>query len=203
MSLRFAAPWVRRLLPLLILCLAACVNAPPESRLANRDAIRFVGRSGIATANGIFHRWRVLEARVDRDDPSASFALIEIDVASLDTDFPRRDDHLRDPDFFDVERWPTARVRVEGVRPSPAGSEPPRYRAHFDVAIRDRRLSLPGEFAVVSERPLVVEGGLVLDRVAFGIGAPDCWWNPLSPRNEVPVRFRVTLAPPAPEPSDL
>lgn len=189
----------RRLRPVWVLLsialLAGCVNAPPESRRTDGDAIRFVGRSGVATAHGIFRRWRVVEAEVDRNDVSASFATVEIEVASLDTGFPRRDAHLRDPDFFDTARWPTARVRVSQVRARADASTPQRYDARFEIQIRDRRLSLPGGFAVTSERPLVVEGDLVLDRTAFGVGGPDRWWNPLSPRNEVPVHFRITLDP--------
>jgi len=32
---------------------------------------------------------------------------VEVKVASLDTREPKRDEHLRSADFFDVERFPT------------------------------------------------------------------------------------------------
>lgn len=176
----------------LLLPLAACVSPPPDARNPRGDAIRFVARNGIATANGIFHDWRIVDAHVDRADPGASHVEIEIDVASVDTGIPRRDDHLRDPDFFEVERWPHATVRVSEVRPH-EGPDDRRFDARFDVAIRDRHAALPGTFTVVSEEPLVVEGEIEIDRVDFGVGEADRWWNPVTPRNRVPIHFRVTL----------
>lgn len=175
---------------LLLLATAGCVNAPPETRHPRQDAIRFESRSGIAKANGIFHDWWVVDSRVDPRDLASSYVEIEIDVASLDTAFPRRDDHLLEAEFFAVERWPKARVRVTDVT---ATGEPDHYTARFAVEIRDRKAEVVGAFQQVSERPRVVEGDVLLDRVAFGVGAPDQWWNPMSPRDEVPVHFRLTL----------
>jgi len=35
----------------------------------------------------------------------------KVQVASVNTDEPKRDDHLRGPDFFDVEKYPTMRMK--------------------------------------------------------------------------------------------
>ena len=194
-------------LPLLLglcscLALVACVNAPPETRGANGDEIRFESRSGIAKANGIFRDWRVVDARIDPGRPAESHVAIEIDVDSIDTGFERRDAHLRDPDFFDAATWPHARVRVSDARPvaseGAGGAAPDSYQARFEVEIRDRREALEGAFRVVSRRPLVVEGELEIDRTSFGVGSPNRWWNPMAPRNQVPVHFRLTLEPDGP-----
>ncbi len=169
----------------------ACVNSPPPTRHPESDSIRFVARSGIARANGIFHRWRIVEAEVAPGDPADSFLVVEIDVASIDTGLPRRDAHLLEPDWFDAERWPKARARVSHVKPEP-GNEG-RYRARIELQIRDRTGVVEGRFRRLSERPLVVEGELRIDRTSFGVGAPDASWNPMSPRNEVELHYRVTL----------
>jgi polyisoprenoid-binding protein YceI len=50
------------------------------------------------------------------DDPTQSSAQIEIDVASVDTRDAGRDEHLRSPDFFDVENHPTITFVGTGVR---------------------------------------------------------------------------------------
>ena len=186
MHTRYAA----LLAPLLLL--AACASTPPETQNAQGDFIRFVAQNGIATANGIFHEWRVVDAKIDRGDAGASYVELEIDVASIDTGIGRRDDHLRSADFFDAERWPKATVRVSGVRP-PGESGDYRYDARFEVVIRGQRESLKGDFVFVSDHPLVVEGKVGIDRVAFGVGKPDRWWNPVTARDVVPVHFRVTL----------
>jgi polyisoprenoid-binding protein YceI len=55
------------------------------------------------------------------DDPSLSSVQVEIDPASITTGDDKRDAHLRSPDFFDVEHFPTITfksTRVEGTRDS-------------------------------------------------------------------------------------
>ncbi len=47
--------------------------------------------------------------------PSDSTVEVVIDVASVSSGDQARDDHLRSPDFFDVEAHPTATFRSTGV----------------------------------------------------------------------------------------
>ena len=44
---------------------------------------------------------------MDRDDLTNSSVEITIDVASLDTNWQKRDEHLINPDFFDADAHPT------------------------------------------------------------------------------------------------
>ncbi len=183
---------------LLVLSLHAATAAGQDASTPPGH-IRFVGENLIATADGEFQRWRITDARIRPDKPGTSFVEIEIDVASLDTGIEKRDEHLRDPDFFDVEKFPTARVRVHDVREkSGAGDGRRVFTATYDVRIRDIEKSLPGEFILLGSTPPTVEGSLVLNRTAFGVGEPHSSFNPLSVDEEIPVRFRATL--PAPDP---
>ena len=50
------------------------------------------------------------------EDPNGSSAEIEIAVAAVDSRDQARDEHLRSPDFFDVEHHPTMRFVSTGVR---------------------------------------------------------------------------------------
>ena len=151
--------------------------------------IRFVGENLVATANGEFKDWRIAESKLDEENPGSSFVDVEIQVASLDTGNQKRDDHLRNADFFEVERWPTARVRVHDPKKG-AGDA---YTATFDVTIRDVKRSLEGSFVVVTRDPPTFDGKLVLDRTDFGVGGPHSALNPLAIKQEIPISFRVTL----------
>lgn len=53
----------------------------------------------------------------DREDLSKSSVEVTIDASSINTREPQRDAHLRSPDFFDVEKYPTitfTSVRFDG-----------------------------------------------------------------------------------------
>lgn len=44
---------------------------------------------------------------IDRQNPAASSVELTIQAASIDTSAENRDKHLKSPDFFDVEKFPT------------------------------------------------------------------------------------------------
>ena len=165
-----------------------------EAAPAPPGEIRFVGRNLLVKARGTFHSWRITKVEIDRSAPERGVVEIEIDIESIDTGIGRRDKHLRSDDFFDIERFPTARVRVHSAAPDGRGEEGPRYLAIFDVRIRNIEKALSGHFEMLSENPLRVRGGLSLDRVAFGVGSPYSRWNPLSLKQEIPIEFEAELS---------
>jgi polyisoprenoid-binding protein YceI len=45
--------------------------------------------------------------KIDDQTPANSFVQISAKTESVDTNVPKRDDHLRSPDFFDAKKFPT------------------------------------------------------------------------------------------------
>jgi len=95
----------------------------------------------------------------------------EIDVASVNTGNEQRDAHLRAPDFFDVEKYPTATFVSTSVT-----SDGEAYRVEGDFTLKGvtRQISLPVEFNGVNPgmghgAVAGFEASVVLNRKDFGI----------------------------------
>jgi polyisoprenoid-binding protein YceI len=81
--------------------------------------------------------------RLDTKNIANSFVEAKIDAANIDTREPKRDEHLRGADFFDVAKYPTISFRSKKVR----------EQGGAFLVIGD--LTMHG---VTAEVPLIVEG---------------------------------------------
>jgi polyisoprenoid-binding protein YceI len=85
----------------------------------------------IATVRGRFTDFEgAIEAAEDIND-SRVYGVVK--AASIDTNEPTRDAHLRSPDFLDVESYPE--IRFESKRIEPLGG--PLFRIVGDLTIKD------------------------------------------------------------------
>jgi polyisoprenoid-binding protein YceI len=84
----------------------------------------------VSKTRGRFNKWSG-QLHFDAQNPAASSVAVDIDPASLDTADAQRDAHLRSPDFFDVEKYPTASFRSTKVEV--AGKD--RYRVAGDLTV--------------------------------------------------------------------
>ncbi len=67
------------------------------------------------------------------ENPLESSVEATIDAASVTSGDEKRDAHLRDPDFFDVEQHPTVTFRSTKLESAKDGE----YRLHGDLTIKD------------------------------------------------------------------
>jgi polyisoprenoid-binding protein YceI len=96
---------------------------------------------GVSKVHG---RFRQATATVDvGDDLAATSVTAEVDMASVDTDNPDRDGHLKSADFFDAEQFPTMTFRSTDI--SGAGDA---YTMTGDLTVRGvtRPVELEVEF---------------------------------------------------------
>jgi polyisoprenoid-binding protein YceI len=85
----------------------------------------------ITNVRGEFHKVTG-EATFDPARPEQSRISATIDVGSLNTRDEKRDGHLRSPDFFDAEKFPTITFVSKAVRRSGDG-----YEVVGDLTIRE------------------------------------------------------------------
>lgn len=191
-------------LPALMALAALVLAVTPASPLFSQDAapadafqpappgeIKFVGKNRVATANSVFHQWKVTKAEIDPENLAEGVVEIEIDIASLDTGIPKRDDHLRHADFFEVEKYPTATVRFYDAQPKEGAGN--LYTAKMDLKIRDVEKTQDVEFELVAPETFTVKGAFIVLRTDFGVGEPYKKLNPLSIEDEVKLSFEATL----------
>jgi polyisoprenoid-binding protein YceI len=145
----------------------------------------------VSKVRGRFARWSG-KLELDEQAPAASRVELQIEAASIDTQEPQRDAHLRSADFLDVERFPSLTFKSTSVERVGEGD----FRVRGDLTIRGTTLP------VVLE---VEDGGRVqdpwggqrvgfsarttLNRKDFGLG-----WNQMLETGGVVVGDKVEIA---------
>src|SRR5438445_2943407 len=79
------------------------------------SAIGFTVHQFLGTTHGKFTSFSG-KIDIDREHPENSSVAAQIDVRSIDTHIKRRDDHLRSPEFFNVEKFPQITFRSRSVK---------------------------------------------------------------------------------------
>jgi polyisoprenoid-binding protein YceI len=145
----------------------------------------------VSTVKGQFEK---LSGKLELDDKDVTKSTVEvtIDLASVNTREPKRDGHLKSPDFFDVSKYPTATFKSTKVQK--AGKNKLRVTGELDLHGVTKPVVL--EVEGPSEPNKTPYGTTVrgvhatakLDRKDFGIG-----WNKVLDNGGVLVGNEVTL----------
>jgi polyisoprenoid-binding protein YceI len=115
----------------LLLALGLCLLVAGSSARANEvfkfdpahSTIAFKVRHLLGSAKGKFTKFSGT-IEIDRDHPEKSSVTATIQVASIDTGIPKRDEHLRSADFFNVQQYPEITFKSRRVkRTGPASGE--------------------------------------------------------------------------------
>jgi len=115
------AQFTRGILPNVIAAVVIAAFSPAAS--ANEtykfdpsgSTIGFTVHQFLGTTHGKFTRFSG-KIDIDREHPENSSVTAQIDVRSIDTHIKKRDDHLRSPEFFNVEKFPQMTFRSRSVK---------------------------------------------------------------------------------------
>jgi polyisoprenoid-binding protein YceI len=117
----------------------------------SHSGIQFsVKHLGISTASGTFTSFTgTIDA--DEQNPTAAKVDVQIETASINTRDEKRDAHLRSPDFFDVDTYPTLTFKSTRVEQLDASNG----KLYGDLTIKDitKPVVLNFEFAGLAKSP--------------------------------------------------
>lgn len=111
---------VQKLLPLFALILPVFAQETWQIDTAHSSAQFAVKHMMVSTVRGQFGKITGT-VKYDPKAPEKSSVEAVIDVNTIDTREPKRDAHLRSPDFFDVEKYPTMSFKSTSVKQAGAG----------------------------------------------------------------------------------
>ena len=130
-----------------------------------------ISHFGISETEGRFTKFDG-QVYSDRTDFSDAEIELVIDVASINTEDPQRDNHLRSAEFFDAEKFPSIIFKSRTIEP--AGEH--RYKLHGDIQMHGvtRELSLDVIYRGTVDDPFNnTKAGFILngeiDRTKFGL----------------------------------
>jgi polyisoprenoid-binding protein YceI len=188
---RYSGPPVRGLLLATMLCAASTVHAAAVWVAdPGRGRLEFTGTLAGGAFDGRFTRFAP-EIVFDPADLPGSRFRVDVDPASADTQEADRDAALKGPDFFAVERFPTA--RFEATRFTATG--PGRYTARGKLTLRGvtRDVTLNFTFRPAADGTTAeLTGTTSLRRLQFGVGQGE-WRDTQWLGDDVQVRFALML----------
>lgn len=143
----------------------------------------------ISTVRGTFTRYDA-DISIDPANVEASKVTARIEAASIDTKEEKRDGHLRSPDFFDAEKYPTLTFTSTKVSRSGGDVE---VTGNLKIKDQEHPITLKGELVGPSKDPWGnVRVGFSLsgeiDREQFGLT-----WNQALEAGGVLVAKKVKI----------
>jgi polyisoprenoid-binding protein YceI len=147
----------------------------------------------VSTAKGRFDK---VTGTVDLDDktPTKSTVELTIDATTIDTHEPKRDGHLKSPDFFDVAKYPT--ITFKSTKIDKAGKA--KFKVTGDLSMH----GVTKPVTLIVEGPSVPQKNIMTGGVNSGISATGklnrkdwglTWNKPLEAAGGVLVGDEVTL----------
>jgi len=136
--------------------------------VVDKAASRLTFRGAVSGQNfdGVFKRWDA-QIAFDPKNLKASHAAVTVDLASVVTGDPTRDQMLPTPDFFSVQKFPKATFVTTAI----AQTGPNHYAATGDLRIKglSRHVTLPFTLTIAKDQANM-DGQLSIDRSWFTIG---------------------------------
>ncbi len=152
---------------------------------ASASSLAFSGTHAAVEFRGRFSRWST-DIRFDPLSPATGRITATIETASASDGVALHDSSLRQPEWFDVERYPTANFESTAIRDLGGN----RFEVEGVLTIKDRRIRVPALSLFIDGERIVIEGEFSVSRAEADLGmASDPGGTYVS--NDIAVQVRV------------
>ena len=152
--------------------------------------IGFTAETLLFDVDGQFKDY-TLEVEGDKNEPAKAKVKVTVNVASIDTQNQKRDDHLRSPDFFDAKKHPTITFTSTNIRPK--GNQLI-MKGDLTMHGKTKRVTIPFKVAKGKNGAGIdtttYKGEITIDRNDFGIGT-DSIAAKISLEDEVELKLLI------------
>lgn len=143
------------------------VSADELSLVPEKSTIEFVGSKPDGKHKGGFKKFEAA-AIADFENPSRSSLNIQIDAKSLWSDDEKLTNHLKNPDFFDVRKYPA--ITFESVEIVPGEGEEKQAMIKGDMQMLGKSVAIEVPIqAQVTEESVEITTEFAIDRTKWGM----------------------------------
>jgi polyisoprenoid-binding protein YceI len=151
---------------LLAVAVALCPAYAEEWKLnAEKSKIDFVGKKTDGAHKGGFKVFKA-EAKADLENPQNGSLKLEIDTDSLWSDDQKLTDHLKNPDFFDVRKFP--KITFESTAIDAASEDNVQLVGKMTMLGKTVEVKVPCK-ATLTDGAATLTAEFKLDRTKFGM----------------------------------
>jgi polyisoprenoid-binding protein YceI len=178
--------------------LVAAKAAPTPEKAANDyqlepfgSSLKFTAIQQGAKFESRFERFTAV-VQFDPGRPEAGRITARIDLGSVDTGNPERDEVLKGADWFSLAKWPEALFIADRIVRAGDG-----YAASGALSLRGVTRPVTLQFRwtpQAGDQPARLAGSAALERLAFGVGQGD-WQDTAYVGNGVEVQVDIRLKP--------
>ncbi len=143
-----------------------------SEKMVTDGKITFAAANDRYSAKGEFKSWHFTKIDIESNAASEIKTLeasLAIDLTSIWENSPKLTDHLKAPDFFNIEKFTTATMDIMNVKKQSDGT----YTADMKLNMKGLSQDLSSTFSVTSTNPLHVTGKAMVNRNLFGLGSLD------------------------------
>lgn len=152
---------------ILFLCLSGLGSAQDYIPVGKRSNIKFTIKNFAVNVNGSF-QGLTGTIHFNEQDLPGSYCKVQLDAKTVNTGINARDNHLRKPDYLDVQRFPVIGFISDKITES---GKPGQYLMNGKLSIKghSREISIP--FRVDKEQDgLLFSGSVGINRRDFSVG---------------------------------